>query len=82
MYPRIILFILLPLFGFSQAPQKINFQSILRNSGGEIVSNKAVSLRISILSVSITGNTVYSETHSRSKSEFSELDAHNLVFKT
>ena len=65
MYLRIILFILLPLFGFSQAPQKINFQSILRNSGGEIVSNKAVSLRISILSVSITGNTVYSETHTK-----------------
>jgi len=59
MYPRIILFILLPLFGFSQAPQKINFQSILRNSGGEIVSNKAVSLKISILSGSITGNTVF-----------------------
>jgi len=65
MYLRIILFILLPLFGFSQAPQKINFQSILRNSGGEIVSNKAVSLRISILSGSITGNTVYSETHTK-----------------
>jgi len=65
MYLRIILFILLPLFGFSQAPQKINFQSILRNSGGEIVSNKAVSLRISILSGSITGNTVYSETHAK-----------------
>jgi uncharacterized protein (TIGR02145 family) len=65
MYPRIILFILLPLFGFSQAPQKINFQSVLRNSGGEIVSNKTVSLRISILSGSITGNTVYSETHAK-----------------
>ena len=65
MYLRIILFIFLPLFGFSQAPQKINFQSILRNSGGEIVSNKTVSLRISILSGSITGNTVYSETHAK-----------------
>jgi len=65
MYLRIILFILLPLFGLSEAPQKINFQSILRNSGGEIVSNKAVSLRISILSGSITGNTVYSETHTK-----------------
>ena len=65
MYLRIILFILLPLFGLSQAPQKINFQSILRNSGGEIVSNNGVSLKISILSGSITGNTVYSETHAK-----------------
>jgi uncharacterized protein (TIGR02145 family) len=65
MYLRIILLILLPIFGFSQAPQKINFQSILRNTNGEVVANKAVSLRISILSGSITGNTVYSETHDK-----------------
>ena len=57
--------ILLPIFGFSQAPQKINFQSVLRNSGGEIVSNKAVSLRISILSGSLTGTLVYSEIHTK-----------------
>jgi hypothetical protein len=60
-----IFLILLPIFGFSQAPQKINFQSILRNTNGEVVANKAVSLRISILSGSITGNTVYSETHTK-----------------
>ena len=63
MYLRIIFLILLPIFGFSQAPQKINFQSILRNTNGEVVANKAVSLKISILSGSITGNSVYSETH-------------------
>jgi uncharacterized protein (TIGR02145 family) len=56
---------LFPLFGFSQAPQKINFQSILRNTNGEVVSNKSVSLKISILSGSITGTSVYSETHSK-----------------
>jgi hypothetical protein len=50
---------------FTQAPQKINFQSVLRNSGGEIVSNKAVSLRISILSGSLTGTLVYSEIHAK-----------------
>ena len=65
MYLRIIFLILLPIFGFSQAPQKINFQSILRNTNGEVVANKAVSLKISILSGSITGNTVYSETHAK-----------------
>lgn len=63
MYLRIILFILIPLFGFSQAPQKINFQSILRNTNGEVVANKSVSLKISILSGSISGRSVYSETH-------------------
>jgi len=63
MYPRIILFILFPLFGFSQAPQKINFQSILRNANGEVVANKNVKLKISIQSGSMMDTTVYSETH-------------------
>jgi len=65
MNPRIILFILFPLFGFSQAPQKVNFQSILRNTNGEIIANKAVSLKISILSGSINGSSVYTETHNK-----------------
>ena len=63
MYQRIILLILFPLFGFSQAPQKINFQSILRNSSGEVVANKNVKLKISIQSGSMMDTTVYSETH-------------------
>ncbi len=65
MYQRIILLILFPLFGFSQAPQKINFQSILRNTSGEVVANKLVSLKISILSGLISGSSVYSETHTK-----------------
>jgi uncharacterized protein (TIGR02145 family) len=48
---------------YSQSPGKINFQSILRNTKGEIVSNKAVSIRMSILSGSANGTSVYSETH-------------------
>ncbi len=63
MYQRIILLILFPLFAFSQAPQKINFQSILRNTNGEVVANKNVKLKISIQSGSMMDTTVYSETH-------------------
>ncbi len=55
--------ILLPLFGFSQAPQKINFQSVIRNNLGEVQSNKSVSLKISIQSGSMMDTTVYSEKH-------------------
>ncbi len=62
---RIIIMVFFPIFAIAQAPQKINFQSILRNSLGEIVSNGSVSLRISILSGTITGTLVYSETHAK-----------------
>ena len=64
-YLIIMSLLIIPMLGISQASQRINFQSILRNTNGEVVSNKAVSLRISILSDSITGPAVYVETHAR-----------------
>ena len=60
---------LVPLFIFTsvilkaQSPQKINFQSIVRNTSGVIVSNKSVRFKVTILTNSITGSPVYSETH-------------------
>ena len=62
---RIIVLLILPILGISQAPTKINFQSVLRNTNGEVVSNSAVSLKISILSGTITGTAVYIETHAK-----------------
>jgi hypothetical protein len=48
---------------FAQAPQSFNYQAIARNGSGTILSNQNVSFRISILQTSITGTSVYSETH-------------------
>lgn len=62
---RIIIMVFFPVFAIAQAPQKINFQSILRNSSGEVIGNSSVSLRISILSGTITGTSIYSETHAK-----------------
>ncbi len=62
---RIIIMVFFPIFAVAQAPQKINFQSVLRNTTGEVVSNSSVSLRISILSGTVTGTIVYSETHAK-----------------
>jgi hypothetical protein len=69
----VALFIFTSVTLMAQSPQKINFQSIVRNSSGVIFSNKTLSLKISILSDSITGAQVYSETHS------STTDAIGLV---
>jgi len=62
---RILIIFFFPIFAIAQAPQKINFESILRNSSGEVVGNKSVSLKITILSGSINGSSVYSETHDK-----------------
>jgi uncharacterized protein (TIGR02145 family) len=62
---RIIIMVFFPIFAIAQAPQKINFQSVLRNTTGEVVSNSSVSLRISILRGTITGTSDYIETHAK-----------------
>jgi hypothetical protein len=46
----------------AQAPQKINYQGIARNSAGQPLANQAIGLRISILDGSAVGTPVYVET--------------------
>jgi uncharacterized protein (TIGR02145 family) len=67
---KILLLVLSILFLFTfslfgQAPQKINFQSIMRNSSGELIENKLVKLRFSIIEGHVNGSKVYIETHSK-----------------
>lgn len=45
----------------AQSPNAINYQSVIRNNAGELVSNKTISLRVNILKGSANGNLVYSE---------------------
>ena len=50
-------------YGFAQAPQKMSYQCVVRNSGGKLVANQSIGLRISILQGSASGNVVYQETY-------------------
>ncbi len=47
----------------AQAPNQFNYQAVLRHPDGTIISNENVTVGISILQGSVTGNTVFSETH-------------------
>jgi hypothetical protein len=53
----------------AQAPQKMNYQAVIRNVTNELLVNKPVKMRISILQGSATGNAVYSELHSTATNE-------------
>ncbi|WP_162902903.1 hypothetical protein [Taibaiella koreensis] len=53
-----------------QAPQKINYQTVVRNAGGAPVINQNVSLRFSILEGSAGGATLYTETHATTTNAF------------
>lgn len=48
----------------AQVPQGIPYQSILRNSNGNILVNQVVSIRFSIHDSIVSGNIVFRETHS------------------
>lgn len=48
---------------FSQVPQAINYQAVLRDSTGESVAEMAIGLEISLLKGSMDGIPVYIETH-------------------
>jgi len=47
---------------FAQAPQKISYQAVIRDSSDHLLTNTLLGMKISILQGSITGTEVYSET--------------------
>jgi uncharacterized protein (TIGR02145 family) len=47
---------------FSQSPQKMSYQSVVRNSAGALVANQLIGIKISILQGSASGTVVYTET--------------------
>lgn len=56
--------------GFSQEPGAFNYQAVVRNSSGEVISNQNVSFRISILQNTENGTPVYVETQSAQTNQF------------
>lgn len=55
--------ILFTALTFAQAPQKMSYQSVIRNGSNALVANTPVGMRISILQGSATGTAQYVETH-------------------
>jgi uncharacterized protein (TIGR02145 family) len=47
----------------AQVPQKFSYQSVIRNSGNQVLANQIVGIKISILEGSANGTVVYAETH-------------------
>jgi hypothetical protein len=47
-----------------QAPEKMSYQAVIRNTNNVLVTNALVGMRVSILQGSVAGTAVYVETHS------------------
>ncbi|MBK6783637.1 MAG: hypothetical protein IPG79_07655 [Saprospiraceae bacterium] len=59
----LVVFLLMCSFqtAFAQAPQKMSYQAVIRNSSNTLVINQQVGIRVSILKGSSTGTEVYRE---------------------
>ncbi|WP_430933061.1 hypothetical protein [Saccharicrinis sp. 156] len=55
-------FILIAPILYSEAPQKINYQAIIRDSDGHLMQNQEIGIEISIIENSEDGSIIYTET--------------------
>ena len=53
---------LIPQQASAQAPEKMSYQAVVRNSSNSLISNTKIGMRISILKSSASGTAVYVET--------------------
>ena len=58
----------------AQAPQAFKYQAVARNSSGEVLANKNVSFRISIIQGTLTGTIVYTEKQVKTTNAFGLAD--------
>ena len=56
--------LLITISVFAQAPQKMSYQAVIRNSSNALVTSTPVGMKISVLQGSATGTVAYSETQS------------------
>ncbi len=54
--------VLLTVSAYSQAPDKMSYQAIIRDASQALVTNQAVGMQITIIRDSLNGTPVYSET--------------------
>jgi hypothetical protein len=50
------------MLAMAQVPQKMSYQAVIRNNSNELVTNKQVGMKISIIEGSINGSVIYTET--------------------
>jgi trimeric autotransporter adhesin len=70
----ILLFCLLTFPVHSQTPAAFKYQAAVRDNSGNILANKSVTFRISILQGGINGSQVYSELHAKITSSLGLVD--------
>jgi hypothetical protein len=53
---------------FAQAPQRINYQAVARNTSGALLQNQNIKVKFSIREATPNGTVEYQETHTYNES--------------
>ncbi len=62
--------VLCATLAFAQAPEKFQYQTVVRDNAGAPLANQSVSFQLSIHESSAAGTVVYSETHTATTNDF------------
>lgn len=62
--------IFLSLIVLAQTPESFKYQAVVRDNSGQILTDQSVGLQIDILVGSLSGSSIYSETHSPTTNSF------------
>ncbi len=54
---------------FAQTTENFNYQAVIRDNDGELISNQQVDIRLTIIESTASGNEIYRETHDVTTSE-------------
>lgn len=68
-----ILFLIADYQSVAQSPESMNYQAVIRDGSGNVLSGQAVSLRIKILQGSASGSSVYIETFTPSTNAYGSI---------
>ena len=68
-YICLLIFIITAAVTQAQSPQAISYQAVIRSPSGEIMKNRSIATRISILKDQPTGVVIFSETHKSQTNE-------------
>jgi hypothetical protein len=74
---KLIIFFLAILLGlavWAQTPQAFKYQAVARDASGNVLANKNVTFRISIIQGTVTGAIVYNELHSKTTNSYGLVD--------
>ncbi len=69
-----LLGMLCSLLSYSQAPEIINYQMVIRDSNNTVLENQSVGLSLSILEGSDTGTAIYTEAFTKNTNEYGILN--------